>query len=218
MATSTCSSPTRDIRCSRSRPATSTDRSRSLEAREPVGVSREALPHEGVTRMANLNGSHVVDDAAGRRRAASISARTAARRSEQPTPARLDQRGGRTVCRSAVLHRDEARRMAAEPSLRLSVLPASDPVEVDPRPSALQAIAGRFEVTDADIYFTPRFPFVDGTDVFGTRRLANGRRAVSILRPRSPGLLLDRRCRRSRQLRPSSHSTSSSSTSSSRIP
>jgi hypothetical protein len=30
------------------------------EPREPVGVPREALPHEGVTRMANLNGSHVL--------------------------------------------------------------------------------------------------------------------------------------------------------------
>jgi hypothetical protein len=31
-----------------------------VEPREPVGVPREALPHEGVTRMANLNGSHVL--------------------------------------------------------------------------------------------------------------------------------------------------------------
>jgi hypothetical protein len=30
------------------------------EPRQPVGVPRETLPHEGVIRMANLNGSHVV--------------------------------------------------------------------------------------------------------------------------------------------------------------
>jgi hypothetical protein len=30
------------------------------EPREPVGVPREALPHEGATLMANLNGSHVL--------------------------------------------------------------------------------------------------------------------------------------------------------------
>jgi hypothetical protein len=39
-----------------------------VEAREPVGVPRALLPHEGVTRMANLNGFHVLmlqRDAAG---------------------------------------------------------------------------------------------------------------------------------------------------------
>ena len=30
------------------------------EPREPVGVPRENMPQTGVTRMANLNGSHVL--------------------------------------------------------------------------------------------------------------------------------------------------------------
>lgn len=37
------------------------DRQESLtQPKEPVGVPREALPHQGVTRMANLNGSYVL--------------------------------------------------------------------------------------------------------------------------------------------------------------
>jgi len=38
------------------------------EPKQPVGVPREALPHEGVSRMANLNHSYVLmmqEDPAG---------------------------------------------------------------------------------------------------------------------------------------------------------
>jgi hypothetical protein len=47
--------------------------------------------------------------------------------------------------------------------VRLTVLPATEPIEVNAGQVALQGMSGRFEVAGDDVYFAPRFPFVEGT-------------------------------------------------------